>query len=188
MIAEISILAIQIPNDVVECRELTADIKENSHCHSEEADERHYSIRSCGRIQNATSSNHISGGSMIIGLVSLVVKPHTDIVLGVKCPRRGWILPGGKWEEFEETWYEGAARELKEETNANAVSQKLIFHAACGEGSYSFTFLTEIDNPDTDFMWGDVGKVDWITWDTLMESWYKAYYQILKEIYERHDH
>jgi ADP-ribose pyrophosphatase YjhB (NUDIX family) len=122
---------------------------------------------------------------MKIGCVSLVAKELNKIVV-LECAKgRGLVLPGGKWErETGESFKEGAARELVEETGLIAINQQLIFAGFNVDDYYGYTFLTQVEN----FKWKNTpeGKPRFATWDELLnktKSKFMPYYELLADAF-----
>jgi len=121
-----------------------------------------------------------------IGLVSLVEVPDSDYIVAIDSPQHGIILPGGKWRGKSETYREGAARELKEETGLIATSSKYLFGCiGTKQDVYSITFITKVKSVVEGFE-SHEGKCVFASWNDLLNSKYGAYYDILKEIYDEY--
>lgn len=116
---------------------------------------------------------------MRIGCVSIVYTVYGKIV-AIKCSKgRGYILPGGK-REGDETFKECAKRELFEETGLVAKTQKLIFQAPSGSDEfYVMAFLTTVEKFEPKD--STEGAVAYVSWDELMQSSFKAYYELLRD-------
>ncbi len=116
----------------------------------------------------------------MIGCISLV--PYEGKFVAIQ-NHRGIILPGGKpipGETFKET----AKRELFEETGLKALDQRFIF-ACQNDEFYVYVFLTgvgklQLDNYNFS---SKEGKVCLASWDDLFTSKFKAYYELLKDVY-----
>ena len=100
---------------------------------------------------------------MRISCVNIVQNGDKVLALKVKGKLE---LPGGKWEESDSGYPETAKRELKEETNLDAVKTTLFWHAPSDTaGYYVYLFLTEVKNFDAKDM-GE-GKPVWVYWHQL---------------------
>ena len=127
---------------------------------------------------------------IVLGCASLICT-EPGIFVGVKCAKgRGITLPGGKWEPGE-TYKETAARELLEETGLVAKNQLLLHNGGFMMGEefhYCYCFATSLTDESTEALFsreakGDQGQPFLTTWKELLQSDFKAYYSVLRELW-----
>jgi 8-oxo-dGTP pyrophosphatase MutT (NUDIX family) len=80
-----------------------------------------------------------------IGCIAIVDRQYnhgySNEYLTIDCAKgRGIILPGGKYEEDDQTFERTAERELYEETGVVGVADKLVFHGMAPDGYYVYCF------------------------------------------------
>ena len=82
--------------------------------------------------------------------IGVMIKSDGKILLGKRCSKvdpggifapGSWTLPGGK-QEYDETIYEGAIREIKEETNLDLKPEDLVIFGAADDIQPNKHFIT----------------------------------------------
>jgi 8-oxo-dGTP pyrophosphatase MutT (NUDIX family) len=106
--------------------------------------------------------------------------------LGISCKKgRGFIMPGGKWEEGE-TYRETAARELFEETGVQVdpTSLKWIWTGPDGDGYQVMAFLSKktFSEIEPHLKETNEGVPSMVIERSFLESKYKAYYDALFQV------
>lgn len=118
---------------------------------------------------------------MRIGSIALI--PNDGVFYALNCSKgRGIILPGGKWEEGE-TFSQTAVRETKEELGITVVAGSFLYCGPSPDGYMVHTFLCRRTNFDEKVNVSSEGIPVWATWEMLLRSKFKGYYEIIRDIY-----
>jgi 8-oxo-dGTP pyrophosphatase MutT (NUDIX family) len=122
----------------------------------------------------------------MIGCIAVV--KFGEFFVALECSKgRGRIMPGGKWEKGE-TFREAAIRELKEETGLVALTAEFAHVGPDEDGVPCYAFYATVNQSQVwssmDVDYGS-GKVVLATWSELLQSHYKGYYEVLKDVMSR---
>lgn len=115
---------------------------------------------------------------MDVKIGCVVMVEWNDRIVAIECAKkRGYIMPGGKWNPGE-TFVECAKREFMEETGMEVGALRLIFQGMSEEGYYTYAFHGRIKSFSPKD--SDEGAVVLTDWHTLKQSCFGGYYELME--------